>query len=235
MKSSKSFSIVSVSLGLLLLSACSGNQTANPGNSPATPVASAPATESKSASPEKHSEANKGGQVIESGTYHSILRTIFEAEAETRILPLQITSLRRLKPAFHRQRFKIVRTVDHLEFVPEKEAEGTHLDFYLQKGSIHEVVSTAKVVAQVQLPDGTQKSLDMKYDPVYKHYTSLRPGTIVGEHKVATLSDVGGEKVNGRFRFTKQFHCDFLRVVSYTSRVKDVHCPRANFFCSEPC
>jgi len=73
----------------------------------------------------------------------------------------------------------------------------------LQKGSTHEVVSTAKVVAQVQLPDGTQKSLDMKYDPVDKHYTSLLPGTIVGEHKVAILSDVGGEKVNGRFRFTK--------------------------------
>ncbi len=160
MKSSKSFSIVSVSLGLLLLSACSGNQTANSGSSPASPIASAPANESKSASPEKHSGANKGGQVIESGAYH-------------------------------------------LEFVPEKEAEGTHLDFYLQKGDNHEAVSTAKVTAQVQLPDGTQKSLDMKYDPVDKHYTSLLPGTIVGEHKVAILSDVGGEKVNGRFRFTK--------------------------------
>ncbi|MCY7279001.1 MAG: hypothetical protein LH702_36010 [Phormidesmis sp. CAN_BIN44] len=160
-KSFSSFSIVFTSSGLLFLGACSsGNQTANSGSSPASPVASAPANESKSASSEKHSEANKGGQVIESGAYH-------------------------------------------LEFVPEQEAEGTHLDFYLQKGDNHEAVSTAKVTAQVQSPDGTQKSLDMKYDPADKHYTVLMPGTTTGEYKVAILSDISGEKVNGRFNFTK--------------------------------
>jgi len=41
----------------------------------------------------------------------SILRTFFEAEAETRIPPLVFASVMMLKPAFHRWRFKIVRTV----------------------------------------------------------------------------------------------------------------------------
>ncbi|KAM3108906.1 hypothetical protein [Phormidesmis sp. 146-33] len=161
MKSFKSFSIVFASFGLLFLSACStGNQTANPGSSPASPIASSPVNESKSASPKKHSGANQGGQVVESDNYH-------------------------------------------LEFVPEKEAEGTHLDFYLQKGDNHEAVPNAKVTAQVQLPDGTQKSLAMKYDAEGKHYKALLPGTIAGEYKVAILTDIAGEKVNGRFSFTK--------------------------------
>jgi hypothetical protein len=91
----------------------------------------------------------------------------------------------------------------HLEFMPEPEANGTHLDFYLQKGDNHEAVPNAKVTAQVQLPDDTQKSLDMKYDPADKHYTALLPGTTAGEYKVAILTDIGGEKVNGRFNFKK--------------------------------
>jgi len=41
----------------------------------------------------------------------TILRTFFEAEAETRIPPLVFASVMMLKPAFHRWRFKIVRTV----------------------------------------------------------------------------------------------------------------------------
>ncbi len=91
----------------------------------------------------------------------------------------------------------------HLEFVPEKEAKGTHLDFYLQKGDNHEAVPNAKVMAQVQMPDGTQKSLDLKYDAEGKHYTVLLPGTAAGNYQVAILSDIGGEKVNGRFNFTQ--------------------------------
>jgi hypothetical protein len=89
----------------------------------------------------------------------------------------------------------------HLEFVPEKEATGTHLDFYLQKGDTHAAISDAKVTAQVQLPDGTQKSVDLKYDPDGKHYAVMFPSSATGEYKVAILSDIKGEKVNGRFSF----------------------------------
>ncbi len=89
----------------------------------------------------------------------------------------------------------------HLEFVPEPEADKTHLDFYLLKGDNHDAIPNAKVTAQVQLPDGSQKSLDMKYDPKDKHYTAILPGKAVGEYKVAILTDMNGEKVNGRFSF----------------------------------
>jgi hypothetical protein len=89
----------------------------------------------------------------------------------------------------------------HLEFVPEKEASGTHLDFYLQKGNTHSAIPDAKVTAQVQLPDGTQKPLNLKYDSDGKHYTVMFSNSTAGEYKVAILSDINGEKVNGRFSF----------------------------------
>lgn len=89
----------------------------------------------------------------------------------------------------------------HLEFVPEKEANGTHLDFYLQKGDAHEAVANAKVIAQVQSPDGKQQSLNLTYDAEGKHYTTLFPGTTTGQYQVKITADVSGENVNGRFNF----------------------------------
>ncbi|MGL4882768.1 MAG: hypothetical protein ACRC8K_17175 [Waterburya sp.] len=89
----------------------------------------------------------------------------------------------------------------HLEFVPEKEANGTHLDFYLQKGDTHEAVTNAKVTAQVQSPDGKQQSLNLTYDAEGKHYTVLFPGTTTGQYQVKVTADVSGENVNGRFNF----------------------------------
>jgi hypothetical protein len=89
----------------------------------------------------------------------------------------------------------------HLEFVPEKESNGTHLDFYLQKGDTHEAVTNAKVTAQVQSPDGKQQSLNLTYDAEGKHYTVLFPGTTTGQYQVKMTADVSGENVNGRFNF----------------------------------
>ena len=51
------------------------------------------------------------------------------------------------------------------------------------------------------LPDGSQKSLGMKYDPADKHYTAKLPGAAPGEYKVAILSDIAGQKVNARYNF----------------------------------
>lgn len=93
--------------------------------------------------------------------------------------------------------------VYHLEFVPEVENNGTHLDFYLQRGDNHEAISNAKVTAQIQLPDGTQKSLPLAYDAGGKHYAALLPEKASGEYNVAILSDISGEKVNGRFTFKR--------------------------------
>ena len=91
----------------------------------------------------------------------------------------------------------------HLELVTVKETSGTHLDLFLQKGDNHEAIPSAKVTAQIQLPDGTQQSLDMKYDKSEKHYTAILPSAIAGEYKVAILSDINGEKVNARYSFTR--------------------------------
>ena len=94
--------------------------------------------------------------------------------------------------------------VYHLEFVPEVENNGTHLDFYLQKSDNHEAIFNAKVTAQIRLPDGTQKSLSLAYDAGGKHYAALLPEKTSGEYNVAILSDISGEKVNGRFTFKRQ-------------------------------
>jgi hypothetical protein len=89
----------------------------------------------------------------------------------------------------------------HLELMPEKEAGNIHLDLFLQKSDTHAAVPSAKVTAQVQLPDGSQKSLDMKYDAEAKHYTAKLAGAKAGEYKVAVLSEINGEKVNARYSF----------------------------------
>lgn len=91
----------------------------------------------------------------------------------------------------------------HLEFVPETESNGTHMDFFLQKGDTHEAISNAKVTAQIQLPDGSQKTQNLTYDAAGKHYTALLPGTVAGRYQVAILSEINGEKVNGRFSFNR--------------------------------
>jgi hypothetical protein len=91
----------------------------------------------------------------------------------------------------------------HLEFVPGKEDNGTHLDLFLQKGDNHEAIPDAKVTAQVQLPDGTQKSLPLTYDASGKHYTALLPGNAVGQYQVKITSDINGEKAEGRFSFSQ--------------------------------
>lgn len=91
----------------------------------------------------------------------------------------------------------------HLELLTVNEANGTHIDFFLQKGDAHEPIPNAQVTAQVQLPDGTQKALNLKYDAAGKHYYSVLPGTATGEYKVAILSDIQGEKVNARYTFKR--------------------------------
>jgi len=89
----------------------------------------------------------------------------------------------------------------HVELVPEKEAGNTHMDVFLQKGDTHEPVTDASVMAQVKTPDGSQKTVDLKYDKEGKHYTAIVPSAAVGEYQAAVLSDIKGEKVNARFSF----------------------------------
>lgn len=89
----------------------------------------------------------------------------------------------------------------HLELVPEKEANGTHLDLYLQRGDNHQAIPNAKVTAQVQMPNGTQKNLNFKYDTSGKHYTTMLSEKTSGQYQMKVTADVNGKKVNGRFSF----------------------------------
>lgn len=89
----------------------------------------------------------------------------------------------------------------HFELIPEKKGNETHLDLFLQKGDNHEAIPNAKVTAQVQLPDGTQKSIAMIYDASGKHYAGTLKTAAIGEYKVAVQSEINGEKVNARYTF----------------------------------
>lgn len=91
----------------------------------------------------------------------------------------------------------------HLEFVPASEANGTHIDLFLQRGDNHQAIANAKVTAQIQMPDGTQKTLPLKYDAKGKHYTALLSSKASGQYQVKINADIKGEKVNGRFTFKK--------------------------------
>ena len=89
----------------------------------------------------------------------------------------------------------------HFELMPEKKGNETHLDLFLQKGDNHEAIPNAKVTAQVQLPDGSQKSIAMIYDASGKHYAGKLETAAIGEYKVAVQSEINGEKVNARYTF----------------------------------
>jgi len=77
------------------------------------------------------------------------------------------------------------------------------MDFYLQEGGNHESIPNAKVTAEVQSPIGSQKTLNLIYDSAGKHYAALLPDQTSGEYKVVVLSEINGEKVNGRFTFNR--------------------------------
>lgn len=97
---------------------------------------------------------------------------------------------------------QVVETGDyHLEFLTHKADNGVSLDFVIEKGEAHTPITTAKVTAQVQLPDGTQQALDMKYDAGEKVYKAVLAKAPTGEYNVAVLSEVDGKKMNSRFSF----------------------------------
>jgi hypothetical protein len=91
----------------------------------------------------------------------------------------------------------------HLELVAINEDGGVHIDLFLQNGSDHSPIPDAKVSAQVQLPNGTKKTLDMPYKADGKHYGAFLSETIAGEYKAVILSEIKGEKINGRFAFKR--------------------------------
>ena len=91
----------------------------------------------------------------------------------------------------------------HLEFVPEKGSNETHLDLYLQKGDTHEAIANAKVTADVQLPDGKLKTIPLSYDASGKHYAAVLKEKVTGQYQVKITATIGSEKADGRFNFDR--------------------------------
>lgn len=91
----------------------------------------------------------------------------------------------------------------HLELVPEKEGSSTHLDFYLLQGDNHESVPTAKVTADIQSPDGKQKTIPLSYDASGKHYAAALAEKATGQYQVKITATIGSEKIDGRFNFNR--------------------------------
>jgi hypothetical protein len=91
----------------------------------------------------------------------------------------------------------------HLELVVGKEADRTHLDFYLQRGDNHQTIPNAKITGQIQMPDRTQKTVTFTYDQKDQHYTALLPGKVVGQYQMKITADISGQKVDGRFTFNR--------------------------------
>ncbi|MEA5525260.1 hypothetical protein [Nodularia spumigena] len=164
MKNSKSITsnlLILGCTGLLFVGACSNTNPVVNTENPATSSAEIPADSVAPVTKSNHEHgASKGGQVVETGTYH-------------------------------------------LEFLADKEAGGSHLDLYLLTGDTHETVPNANVTAQIQTPDGTEKTLPFTYDAEGKHYMAMLNEAASGQYQVRITADVKGETVNGRFSFNR--------------------------------
>jgi hypothetical protein len=91
----------------------------------------------------------------------------------------------------------------HLELVPEKSANETHLDLYVQKGDDHQAISDAKVSGEVQSPDGQSKTVAFTYDAAGKHYAAVFPGKTAGAYQLKVTAAIGGDQADGRFSFDR--------------------------------
>jgi hypothetical protein len=91
----------------------------------------------------------------------------------------------------------------HLELVPEKSANETHLDLYLQKGDSHESVTDAKISGEIQAPDGQSKPITFIYDAEGKHYAGVVLRKTTGAYQLKVTANVGADKADGRFSFDR--------------------------------
>jgi hypothetical protein len=90
----------------------------------------------------------------------------------------------------------------HIEFKPDPDKDAIHLDTVLHGDKDAQIID-AKLIAQVQLPNGTSKTLPVLYNTVEKQYTATLPMAKAGDYKVVMQVDVKGDKFNSRFSFKK--------------------------------
>lgn len=177
------------SVSLFLLAACSGqNQAANSGssaNQTTTETASKTTTAAKDA--EKHSEGDghdhsKDGEKHSAGDGHDHSKD---------------------GQGGHSHKGQVVELGKyHVEFIADTHKNGNHLDIFVNDEQDKQVTD-AKITAQIQLPDGSSKTLEIPYKADEKHYDVLLPDTAPGEYKVVLQTEINGEKFNGRFSFKR--------------------------------
>jgi len=90
----------------------------------------------------------------------------------------------------------------HVEFRPDPDKDTIHLDTVVHGDKDKQIVD-AKLLAQVQLPDGSNKTLPVLYNPEEKQYTAKLPVGGAGDYKVVMQVDANGDKFNARFSFKK--------------------------------
>jgi hypothetical protein len=89
----------------------------------------------------------------------------------------------------------------HFELNPDLDKDSIHLDTTVHDDS-DQAIANAKLVAQVQLPDGTNQTLPILYSTEEKKYTAKLPvSKTTGDYKVTIQAEIDGEKINTRFSF----------------------------------
>ena len=89
----------------------------------------------------------------------------------------------------------------HIELKPDLDKDSIHLDTKLH-GEQDKEITDAKLIAQVQLPDGSNKTLPVLYNTEEKQYTAKLPASATkGDYKVVLQVNVKGEQFNSRFSF----------------------------------
>jgi hypothetical protein len=91
----------------------------------------------------------------------------------------------------------------HMELVPTKAADKTHLDFYLKIDATGKEISDAKVAGDVISPDGKQKSIVFTYDPKGKNYVADVSDKATGAYQLKIIASIGAKKADGRFKFDR--------------------------------
>jgi hypothetical protein len=89
----------------------------------------------------------------------------------------------------------------HVELSPDLKKDSIHLNTTIH-GDSDKVITNAKLVAQIQSPDGTNQTLPILYNTEEKQYTGKLPvSKTTGDYKVAIQAEIDGEKINTRFSF----------------------------------
>lgn len=88
-----------------------------------------------------------------------------------------------------------------LELVTTAENNDAHLDFYLQTRDDYQNVPNADVMADIQLPDGTQRQFTFEYDTQQEHYTFDLRNVLEEQYQMKVTVNFSVEIVSSEFYF----------------------------------